>query len=742
MCLKNYLRELAGWLIVPLLLLSSQGILSAEDKDKTVIFISSYDDNNSWSTDIIKEIRSVISENIPRDYVITYKHIYLNAKEIGDSKRRETIMHSHLKEIRDYVDLVIVSGHEAISAVIASDDSILNCTPIVFEAFIDRDLIVSSKKNISGAVSSLDIDDTYAIATSMFPRARKLYIISDCSDVGKYFAYQARKQLGIYENEMEIIYDFSAASEDEMFDKVQRIESNALVFFLTWQRDDTGRAISASRVYPKITSFSAAPVFCFSNAQLAKGFIGGYVTTPSSFSSITGEIGANILKGNSPSIKIIATAKSVPIFNKDAIKKHNGRLSAIPPYSQMVNSLTGFIIDHIVLFGAVGVFLIIALLITFLVYYYVSYEKLKRMHIYSRELSIAKQRKDILSWQFNFNTNTFSFGEESKHLNIDPKEINTVQKFYLKVHPDFLSNMKEVFIKIYNNQISDFRFSYRADFQNTGDYQWWECRGEIFQTKKGKIAYGLLFNINEIKEKEELLKNALLEAQNADKLKSAFVANMSHEIRTPLNSILGFSQLISETDDQQEKKEYSEIIQKNGEALLNIVDGILDLSKIESGTIEYYREVEDFSIFFDFLSKSFKQLVSNPDVTFIADNPYKKCVLSIDKYRVKELYDNYISNAIKFTKSGYIKMGYKYENGGLKMYVSDTGMGIPEEKINTVFGRFEKINNHIAGTGIGLSICKAIIEKAGGVVGVESEFGKGSTFYAWIPREYEILEEK
>jgi signal transduction histidine kinase len=234
------------------------------------------------------------------------------------------------------------------------------------------------------------------------------------------------------------------------------------------------------------------------------------------------------------------------------------------------------------------------------------------------------------------------------------------------------------------------------------------------------------------------LQAAKEKAEQSDKLKSAFLANMSHEIRTPLNAIVGFSELLSGTKNTSEKTEYNHIIHNNNKLLLRLIGDILDLSKIESGIIELNYEEYDFSTIFDEVYCYFNQKMANSNVELILDNPYKKCIVNLDKNRTTQVLTNFLTNAIKYTPSGSIKMGYQYENNGIKIYVKDSGIGIAKEKQDRVFARFEKLDNFAQGTGLGLSICKAITDIQKGKIGFMSEKDKGSTFWVWLPTKAQI----
>lgn len=252
---------------------------------------------------------------------------------------------------------------------------------------------------------------------------------------------------------------------------------------------------------------------------------------------------------------------------------------------------------------------------------------------------------------------------------------------------------------------------------------------------------GVVIRVDDITDRERMieeLRQAKLLAEQSDKLKSAFLANMSHEIRTPLNAIVGFSDLLMNSDEQADKEEYMQIINTNNELLLKLINDILDLSKLESGSVELKYEEFDLAEYFDSMASSMKQRMTNPKVQLVAVNPYNVCRVRLDRNRVAQVVTNYVTNAIKYTPQGTIEMGYEIVDFGIRFYVKDTGIGIPEEKKKKVFHRFEKLDEFAQGTGLGLSICKAITESMGGNVGFESEYNQGSLFWAVFPCDPEV----
>lgn len=242
------------------------------------------------------------------------------------------------------------------------------------------------------------------------------------------------------------------------------------------------------------------------------------------------------------------------------------------------------------------------------------------------------------------------------------------------------------------------------------------------------------WDITDQKILERKLRLAKEEAEESNRIKSAFLANMSHEIRTPLNSIVGFSSLLAETDDREERQEYIKIVETNNELLLQLVSDILDLSKIESGTFDFVRSDLDVNESCMKIIKSMEMKVPET-VDLVFEKYMPDCHIYTDKNRFMQVITNFINNALKFTKQGTIALGYEQTAPHeIKFYVRDTGVGIPKEKIDSIFERFVKLNTFVQGTGLGLSICKSLVSQMGGKIGVESTEGEGSCF--WFTHPY------
>ena len=259
--------------------------------------------------------------------------------------------------------------------------------------------------------------------------------------------------------------------------------------------------------------------------------------------------------------------------------------------------------------------------------------------------------------------------------------------------------------------------------------------GSYFLLNEEENMVLTVHDITQLKETEKQLTLAKEKAENADLSKSAFLANMSHEIRTPLNAITGFAEILASANTEEEKAQYQEIIKMNADLLLQLVNDILDMSKIEAGTLEFVYTKVDINLLLSDLRQLFQMKVNDAggNIQIIAEPSLPSCSIETDRNRVAQVLSNFTTNAIKFTQEGTISIGYEARDTELYFYVTDTGAGIPADKLPEVFGRFVKLNKDKKGTGLGLSISKTIVNKLEGQIGANSVEGKGSTFWFTIP---------
>ena len=266
--------------------------------------------------------------------------------------------------------------------------------------------------------------------------------------------------------------------------------------------------------------------------------------------------------------------------------------------------------------------------------------------------------------------------------------------------------------------------------------EWYELNGKPIRNKDGKVTghFGVSIDITQTMKARQDLENETKLASESVRRKSGFMASMTHELRTPLNAIVGFTSVLSALADSPERPEYVRIIRNSSDMLQRLINDIIDASSLADGSISINPEQVDFATMFDDICLTLQQRIQEPKVQFWKDNPYKSFVTTIDPGRIQQVLTNFLTNAVKFTKEGHIRLGYRYQDNGLYLFCEDTGAGIPIDKQKIVFDRFVKLDEFVQGTGMGLAICKSIAESCGGRIGVNSEgAGKGSTFWLWIP---------
>ena len=367
------------------------------------------------------------------------------------------------------------------------------------------------------------------------------------------------------------------------------------------------------------------------------------------------------------------------------------------------------------------------------------YELASKNMVLSSVLTIAK----IVPWKGDLATGKFSckydvyHSEEAAGPDENGEFTLSFDEFFARIAPDYRTHAIDQFSDLVEGRISEFHEVYPIHWYNDREYEWVETLSSIFTSGsdvKPLQVIGSAHVVTAQKRLEESLREAKEEAERSNKLKSAFLANMSHEIRTPLNAIVGFSELLAESEEESEKQEYLSIIQNSNALLVQLVGDILDLSKIEAGTLEFTFADHDLNGLMNELEQTARLKVDGPGIEVACTHQEPGCTIHTDRGRLLQVLHNFINNAAKFTRKGHIHFGYrKHHDGRWYFYVEDTGCGIAPGMTNWVFDRFTKLDPKAQGTGLGLAISKSIIERLGGEIGVLSAEGQGSTFWFLLP---------
>lgn len=359
------------------------------------------------------------------------------------------------------------------------------------------------------------------------------------------------------------------------------------------------------------------------------------------------------------------------------------------------------------------------------------------IQLYETELRYMMEGCKMQAWRIDIERDTLEFYSGLNTV-VRSFSLGDMKKIFVNKDDEFVRSLDDPY-KAFARPLYYVGQVYPVVTQSSTELQWVQinCIPEYDEKGHLKGSFGVWRNINDIMHKQELLKRETERAKDSGHQKSVFLANMTHEIRTPLNAIVGFSDLLQAVESPEEKHEMIRIIHNNCDMLLRLINDILVLSNVDANAMQIRPEMVDFAIEFSDICKSLSERVQEPSVEFQSDNPCETLVISIDKSRIQQVITNFVTNAVKYTHQGHIRVGYRLEerdgHQGLYVYCEDTGAGIPDDQLGRVFERFVKLNDYIQGTGLGLSICKAIVDRCNGDIGVESKFGEGSTFWFWIP---------
>lgn len=726
-----------------------------EDRDRVlpVLIVSSYNPETFSISSNLRSLQSTLGKyNLPHRLIIEN----MNCKNFSEAKlwkERFYNMVSRFLNEENSLDLaaIVLLGQEAWSAYLSQDDSAIFNVPVVCGLISKNGLVLPGKDDslatwnpdpiyvsndkrdniIAGYVYDYDIEANIKLARKFVPDFKNIALITDNTLGGVALMSHVVSEMKRHKDINLILLDGRKEDVYGIERQLSQLPDSTVLFIGTWRVDKKESYFISTSVYSMAYASRNLPAFSLSTVGLGHWAWAGCVPDYINQGEILGEDLCKILTGeiSEPNVYLSTIPNVVKV---DAQKLAElGLKEDFIKHAVLLNKELSFAEQHPSLFYAIIVIICGLLIITLLLLFY--YYKIKRIN---KSLLISQNNNklilDNIAVGLIFIDKNFVIRWENVSSNPDmPSYRNILLKS--KDRPEKLS-LKDISKDWPIEKIKETGLL-ESVIEKEGEQMFRTVYIPIFNDK-GKYI-GALIRINNVTELEMAnieLKKAKETAETADKLKSLFLANMSHEIRTPLNAIVGFSELLADVDDPKEKQEFIRIIESNNRQLLQLINDILDLSKIEAGTLEFNNEQMSLSQVVEDVYYSFSTNCQAKGIELIKNIPEKELYLISDRSRIMQILSNFVVNAIKFTEQGSIEIGYNERDEDVKVYVKDTGCGIEEDKLQNIFERFVKLNMHIQGTGLGLSICKMIITRLNGAIGVDSKVGEGSTFWITIPK--------
>ncbi|WP_203558680.1 ATP-binding protein [Bacteroides sp. 51] len=734
-----------------------------------VLIINSHTESSSWSNNLISPVMDNVSATSGLDVFTEHMNMVVLDNENLLSDFQDYLFEKYqakkprLLILLDTSTVLLKEGIKQhwkdIPTILCAEQDFIGSPSSYFKkkALAPEERIPLSKFleccNLTFLHSPVYTKENVDLMRYVIPNMNKLIFVADERYINLHISWELSEL--IKEEYGQIKYEFLSAEKittDELMEKLSYVDNfRTGVLFSSWLQtaNVAGNTLLLANSHKIFAANSTAPLFCLRYSNIKNdGMIGGYVFDNDAYINKLLATITEVLNGTEPrDIPYYCPSRGVPVFNYAMLLQKGLSLDVCPPGSRFIAMPPTFFQENkylllTCLLGLVGfIFLLIQQnRIRSLRRVKDAQEKLKNTN---DKLAMVLGVANILSWKWDVQSKTIHYDlnkklEEENSNNIQESYLLTEEQYFGQIADEDCDSIRQAYESVKEGKVKRINTQYRVNrFNGRFEGVYWVEAHAVVATwdKSGKprTIIGSLLDITERKRMEEALVLEKERAEESSRLKSAFLANISHEIRTPLNAIVGFSTILLATEDEEEKQEYIDIIEKNNELLLQLVSDIIDLSKIEAGSLDFnYSDVELNELMQE-LEVTVSPKINQNKVALVFEPGLPVCHLYTDKSRVAQLLLNMLINAAKFTTEGSIRFGYEKRENTLYFYVTDTGCGIPKEKQEAIFKRFVKLDDFSQGTGLGLSICQVIAQQMGGEIGVESEEGKGSTFWFTLP---------
>ena len=746
--MKYTFLSIYAWLFLFFFVLNS----CSDREERRILIVHSYEESYVGYPDFNRLIDKEFRRNgVDADIRI----VYLDCEAFQEEPELKYMYHL-LDSVSDgwEPEILLVNDDQAAYSLFKCRHPLVKETPVVFGGvnYPNWELL-KEYPNVTGFHDRIDLMKNIRLGAKLFGEDVELFTVLDSTYIDRQIRADIEKQLK--DEKVTCMVGYSGTPRDKRLhyphkEGYARFSSLSVRigqkqetanFIWTLSKYSTGMCyLQMKRDYTSVNigNICASPSLTAINEAFGynEKLLGGYITTFPILAEEEVSAAIRILHGEKPSDIPVRESRKKYVVDWNVMQQRGISKEGIPAECTIIN--IPFREEYPVAWGT-GVVLIVILLSTLFVWLFFLYRReqgRKRRALYELEseketLALAIEGSDTFAWKLE--NDHFVFEKEfwiSQKMSAKSLGFEELLSF---MHPDHWDEVRGYWKNI--SKAGKVVSQVRCDFNEKG-YQWWEFRYKTIQLPGGGYkAAGLLLNIQAIKDREQELEEARLLAEKAE-LKQSFLANMSHEIRTPLNAIVGFSNILALDDDvsPEERLEYIGSINKNSDLLLKLINDILELSRIESGYMSFEYEKCLVSELVDSIYMTHQMLIPE-QLEFIKELDAVQVEVTVDKGRLTQVITNFLNNASKFTKTGYIKLGYRYlsESDRVAIYVEDTGRGIELSEQKMIFSRFYKQDEFSQGAGLGLSICQVIVEKLRGKIELWSEPGKGSRFTVVLP---------
>lgn len=715
------------------------------DEGHPILIISSYNPDTRNTTRNISEFMeeykrlggnsSVIIENmncksLPEAWTWKGRMARLLDKYTGDRKP-ELIMLLGQEAWASYIsqdsmvmeDVPILAGMISRNAVLLPDsaESVSGWNPV----YMDLQTYVDEGYKIGGYFYSYDVEKNIRLLLSLYPQTKHIALITDNTYGGIALQTFTKKEIKKFPELELILLDGRKNNIYTLVEQIKQLPDQTGMLIGTWRVDVNDGYYVGNATYTMMTACPSIPAFTLTSVGLGHWALGGYLPAYRSIGKDLAIQAVDILKRKVRPDEIRASfIPNYYTFDLHKLKQFEISRNQVPKEAVFINEDANLLVKYKIEILGIVMGILVTFLITIL-YFLMRANKLKDRLLDLQKDNVIIMNNMQISIQFIKPDYTVKW-ENQIHYPCTPE--NGPQNCFLRKDgkKPYCKNCT-VIMAMESKKTVDV-----TKECNPGQYLHIAANPVIGEKDE---LIGVVLKKEDVtkqKQAENELRLAKEKAEESDRLKSAFLANMSHEIRTPLNAIVGFSGLLAVTETPEEREEYINIINSNNDLLLQLINDILDLAKIEAGTLEFVSSDVDINQLLGDIEQTARlKAADGVQVSFVEKLP--RCILRVDKNRVSQVITNFLNNALKFTHEGSIRFGYRYIEDELYFYVTDTGCGIAPEEINRVFSRFVKLNSFAQGTGLGLSICQMIIKKLEGRIGVDSTYGQGSTFWFTLP---------